>query len=128
MTLSFVSSLLMLKQKTQKTTGYTMDKQNDFAKVFGHDNPRWQIKTLEWASDCCSAIFQLYHGKNKLIFNEMMMRSAWPGPCVQCTHNVWPLLKPCYIFMLIPNAKQSSFTVCVGPEFVFIVIGWKCRP
>jgi len=22
------------------------------------------------------AIFQLYHGKNKLIFNEMMMRSA----------------------------------------------------
>ena len=23
-----------------------------------------------------SAIFQLYHGKNKLIFNEMMMRSA----------------------------------------------------
>jgi len=23
-----------------------------------------------------SAIFQLYHGKNKLIFNEMMMRST----------------------------------------------------
>jgi len=23
-----------------------------------------------------SAIFQLYHGQNKLIFNEMMMRSA----------------------------------------------------
>jgi hypothetical protein len=23
-----------------------------------------------------SAIFQLYHGENKLIFNEMMMRSA----------------------------------------------------
>jgi hypothetical protein len=23
-----------------------------------------------------SAIFQLYHGNNKLIFNEMMMRSA----------------------------------------------------
>jgi hypothetical protein len=23
-----------------------------------------------------SVIFQLYHGKNKLIFNEMMMRSA----------------------------------------------------
>jgi len=23
-----------------------------------------------------SAIFQLYHGKNKLIFNEMMIRSA----------------------------------------------------
>jgi hypothetical protein len=28
-------------------------------------------------SDCCLApIFQLYHGENKLIFNEMMMRSA----------------------------------------------------
>jgi len=23
-----------------------------------------------------SAIFQLYHGENKLIFNEMMMRSS----------------------------------------------------
>ena len=23
-----------------------------------------------------SAVFQLYHGENKLIFNEMMMRSA----------------------------------------------------
>jgi hypothetical protein len=23
-----------------------------------------------------SAIFQLYHGENKLVFNEMMMRSA----------------------------------------------------
>jgi hypothetical protein len=34
----------------------------------------------EWVSDCClnakSAIVQLYHGKNKLIFNEMMMRMA----------------------------------------------------
>ena len=34
----------------------------------------------EWVSDCClnakSAIVQLYHGKNKLIFNEMMMRLA----------------------------------------------------
>ena len=31
-------------------------------------------------SDCCfsanSAIFQLYHGEKKLIFNEMMMRST----------------------------------------------------
>ena len=35
----------------------------------------------EWVSDCCltpanSTIFQLYHCKNKLIFNEMMMKSA----------------------------------------------------
>jgi hypothetical protein len=27
-----------------------------------------------------SAIFQLYHGENKLIFNEMMMRSAFTRP------------------------------------------------
>jgi hypothetical protein len=35
----------------------------------------------EWVSEWLlfnanSAIFQLYHGENKLIFNEMMMRSA----------------------------------------------------
>jgi hypothetical protein len=35
----------------------------------------------EWVSEWVTfyentAIFQLYHGKNKLIFNEMMMRSA----------------------------------------------------
>ena len=34
-----------------------------------------------WVSECLlldtnSAIFQLYHGENKLIFKEMMMRSA----------------------------------------------------
>ena len=35
----------------------------------------------EWVSEWLlfnadSAIFQLYHGENKLLFNEMMMRSA----------------------------------------------------
>ena len=35
----------------------------------------------EWVSEWLlfnanSAIFQLYHGENKLIFNDMMMRSA----------------------------------------------------
>ena len=35
----------------------------------------------EWVSEWLlfnanSSIFQLYHGENKLIFNEMMMRSA----------------------------------------------------
>ena len=29
-----------------------------------------------WLLNANSAIFQLYHGENKLIFNEMMMRSA----------------------------------------------------
>ena len=35
----------------------------------------------EWVSDCClmpnSAIFQLYDGENKFIFNKMMMRFAF---------------------------------------------------
>jgi hypothetical protein len=30
----------------------------------------------EWLFNVNSAIFQLYHGENKLIFNEMMMMSA----------------------------------------------------
>jgi hypothetical protein len=37
------------------------------------------IKQWEWLSELLnanSAIFQLYHGENKLIFNEMVMRSA----------------------------------------------------
>ena len=38
-------------------------------------------RVSEWVSEWVlinanSAIFQLYHGENKLIFNEMMMRSA----------------------------------------------------
>ena len=34
-------------------------------------------KVSEWLLfNANSAIFQLYHGENKLIFNEMMMRSA----------------------------------------------------
>jgi len=36
---------------------------------------------LQWVNEWLlfivnSAIFQLYHGENKLIFNEMMMKSA----------------------------------------------------
>ena len=39
------------------------------------------IVTFEWVSEWLlfnanSAIFQLYYGENKLIFNEIMMRSA----------------------------------------------------
>ena len=30
----------------------------------------------EWVSACCLTSTQLYHGKNKIIFNKMMMRSA----------------------------------------------------
>ena len=38
----------------------------------------WDFMSSEWISVCIcnTAIFQLYHGDNKLIFNEMMMRSA----------------------------------------------------
>ena len=37
----------------------------------------YDMTTREWLLfSANSTIFQLYHGENKLIFNEMMMRSA----------------------------------------------------
>ena len=41
----------------------------------------WLFLNGEWVSgwllfSANSAIFQLYHGENKLFFNEMMVRSA----------------------------------------------------
>jgi len=44
----------------------------------------WQnvlVLLIEWVGEWLllnanSAIFQLYHGENKLIFNEVMMKSA----------------------------------------------------
>jgi len=38
--------------------------------------PPVKLLVMIRVSDCCSAIVQLYHGENKFIFNEMMMRSA----------------------------------------------------
>ena len=36
-----------------------------------------QVRVSEWLLfNTNSAIFQLYHGENKLIVNEMMMKSA----------------------------------------------------
>ena len=38
-----------------------------------------KLQQKEWVNDCCSTPtqqFQLYYHKNKLIFNEMMMRST----------------------------------------------------
>ena len=35
-----------------------------------------ELVSERWLFNANSAIFQLYHGENKLIFNEMMMRSA----------------------------------------------------
>jgi hypothetical protein len=43
----------------------------DFSFHFGN----WQLSE-RLLFNANSAIFQLYHGENKLIFNEMMMRSA----------------------------------------------------
>ena len=42
------------------------------------DRQPWQMQSYHKNSheNANSAIFQLYHGENKLIFNEMMMRSA----------------------------------------------------
>jgi hypothetical protein len=45
-------------------------------------NIDWMSERLLFSAK--SAIFQLYHGKNKLIFNEMMMRCefktrSWQG-------------------------------------------------
>ena len=34
------------------------------------------VRVSELLFNTNSAIFQLYHGENKLIFNDMMMRSA----------------------------------------------------
>jgi hypothetical protein len=36
----------------------------------------FEPRVSDWLFNANSAIFQLYHEKNKLIFNEMMMRSA----------------------------------------------------
>jgi hypothetical protein len=38
-------------------------------------NMKFTVKGVSKWVNANSAIFQLYHGENKLIFNEMMMRS-----------------------------------------------------
>ena len=49
------------------------------------------IGVIEWLLlNANSAIFQLYHGENKLIFNEMMMRSALTN-CTRPTRS-WILI------------------------------------
>jgi hypothetical protein len=49
--------------------------------IFFFLNIQWRLQEVEWVSEWLlfnanSVIVQLYHGENKLIFNEMMMRSA----------------------------------------------------
>jgi hypothetical protein len=42
----------------------------------GFDPRSGQTKTMKLLFSANSASFQLYHGESKLIFNEMVMRSA----------------------------------------------------
>ena len=51
-------------------------KKKDFI-TKGDNLDQFHMNVSEWLLiNAISAIFQQYHGKNKLIFNEMMMRSA----------------------------------------------------
>jgi hypothetical protein len=61
--------------------GGVMDIMLALRAVYRGFEPRVKPKSMsEGVSDCCLAptqqFFQLYHGENKPIFNEMMMRSA----------------------------------------------------
>ena len=57
-------------------TGNLVNKQNFDLVVLS----LWSSRSASGVIDCClntnTAIFQLYHDKNRLIFNEMMMRST----------------------------------------------------
>jgi hypothetical protein len=51
----------------------------------------FELKVSDWLLfNANSAIFQLYHGENKLIFNEMMKRSIYTTVCIRynCQHFV----------------------------------------
>jgi hypothetical protein len=61
-----------------------------------------------WLFNTNSAIFQLYHGNNKLIFNEMMMRSA--------------LFKTCMLINSASSLKQHS-----ADRPVFACLAEKCN-
>jgi hypothetical protein len=65
--------LLVIKKKTcLKTPTCLLLDDKDELISFGYEP-----EVSEWVLlNANSAIFQLYHGENKLIFNEMMMSSA----------------------------------------------------
>jgi hypothetical protein len=57
------------EKQSKNTTQYVLD-----TKVKNTNNASWLSERLLFNAN--SAIFQLYHGENKLIFNEMIMSSA----------------------------------------------------
>ena len=73
--------MLYIPQEVHNIYFYIVDKNNHSLRIphWFYCQDGWNGK--EWASEWLlfnanSAIFQLYHGENNLIFNEMMMRSA----------------------------------------------------
>ena len=64
-----------------------------------------------WLFNANSAIFQLYHGKSKLIFNEMMMRSA------MCYTNTLS-----WIFIVLTHGNNSPRIDMSTPRWHIILI------
>ena len=63
----------------------------------------------EWLLfNATSAIFQLYHGENKLIFNEMMMRSA-----LYYTNTL------SWIFIVLANSPRVDMSLHLDTLFWF---------
>jgi hypothetical protein len=69
-----------------------------------------QIIVTEWVIffNANSEIFQLYHGQNKLIFNEMMMRSAMYYTNTLCRH-----VAPLGHIILIPTIGGIRRVACL---------------
>jgi hypothetical protein len=74
--LSPVGHVAMPKPITMRYDNSDHDTNNGTKIIITHWNPS-KYKVSEWLLfNANSAIFQLYHGENKLFFNEMMMRST----------------------------------------------------
>ena len=71
----------------------------------------------EWLFSANSAIFQHYHGENKLIFNEMMMRSA-----LYLTNTQWPYVEIYSVSSLKRQLKQQFADRHVAPLRHIIMI------
>jgi hypothetical protein len=70
-------------------------------------------KLSEWTLfNANSAIFQLYHGESKLIFNEMMMRSAY-------SVKIYLVIKLIYKFMKPVNSFNLFQFSCAASDIIF---------
>ena len=67
------------------------------------------------------AIFQLYHGKNKLIFNEMMLRFA----LYYITPPMWLVLEKQIPFLLSVNNDISPLSIVKFP--LILTLNLKSR-